>query len=68
MEVVLVVAFSSLARILGECLAIHSPSAFLLLLLFFKVAISSRTLIPLFRLESVQAETTVGERSLTSCV
>ena len=38
-----VVAFSSLARIWGEYSTIHSPPA-----LFFKVKISSRTLIPLF--------------------
>ena len=45
-----VVAFSSLARILEECSTNHSPPAlFLLLLLFFRVEISSRKLIPLFR-------------------
>ena len=41
----LVMAFSSLARILGECSTIHSPPA-LFFFLFFKVEISSRTLIP----------------------
>ena len=40
-----VVAFSSLARIWGECWTIHSPPAFF----SFKVEISSRTLILLFR-------------------
>ena len=37
--------FASLARILGEGSAIHSPPAFFLL---FEVEISSLTLIPLF--------------------
>ena len=40
-----VVAFSSRARFSGECSTIHSPNA----LFFFKVEISSRTLISLFR-------------------
>ena len=40
-----VVAFSSLVRILGECLTIHCLPA---LFFFFKVEISSCTLIPLF--------------------
>ena len=39
----LVLAFSLLARIWGECSTIHSLPAF-----FFKAEISSRTLIPLF--------------------
>ena len=47
--VVVVVAFSSLTRILGECSTIH----FLPALFFFKLEISSRTLIPLFRPGSV---------------
>ena len=48
-EVILpAVAFSSLVRILGECLTVHSMSV-----LFFKMEISSRTLIPLFRPWSV---------------
>ena len=73
----MVVAFSSLARIWGECSTIHYPLAVLLLLLFvcflfFKVEISSGTLIPLFgqNLSNVaqRAETTVAECSLTSCV
>ena len=37
------VAFSSFARVLEECLTIHSPPA-----LFFKVEISPHTLIALF--------------------
>ena len=43
--VVVVVAFSSRARILGECSTNHSPPALFFLL---KVGISLRTLIPLF--------------------
>ena len=42
--------FSSIARILGECSAIHSPPA-----LFLKKWISSRTLIPPFRPGSVHS-------------
>ena len=49
---VAVVAFSSLARILGECSAIHfSPVCFFVFFLFcfcFEVEISSPELIPLF--------------------
>ena len=45
-------AFSSLAKILEECSIIHSPPA---LFFFFKVEISSRTLIPLFRPRSVRS-------------
>ena len=41
----------SLARILGECSTIHSPPA----LFWFKVEISSRTLIPLSRPASVNS-------------
>ena len=52
-------AFSSLARILGECSTVHSPPA----LLCFKVEISSRTLIPLFRSESVNG----GSASSDDC-
>ena len=64
-------AFSSPERILGDCSTIHSPPA--IFCLFVEVAISSRTLIPLFRPGSVhtvaqRAETTVAECSLTSCV
>ena len=47
-----VVAFSRLARIWGDCLTIHSLPAFFF---FFKVEISSRTLIPLFRPESAHS-------------
>ena len=47
---VVVVAFSSLPRILGECSTIHSPFAFFL---SFQVEISSRALNPLFRPRSV---------------
>ena len=52
-----VVAFSSLARILGECLTIHSLHVPLLLsfFLFFKVEISLRTLNPLFVPRSVHS-------------
>ena len=49
-----VVAFSSLARILGECLTIQFPTALFFLLFFlffFEVEISSRTLILLFNTE-----------------
>ena len=46
-----VVALSSLARILGECSTFHSLPA----LTFFKVEISSRTLIPLFMPGSVNS-------------
>ena len=44
--------FSSLARISGECSTIHSP---LSLFFFFEVEISSRTLIPLFMPGSVHS-------------
>ena len=43
-----VVAFPSLARILGECSVIHSLPA-LFVFVFVEVKISSRTLIPLSR-------------------
>ena len=42
---VVVAAFSSHARVSGECSTIHSPPA----LFFFLKEISSRTLFPLFR-------------------
>ena len=58
MVVVVVVAFSSRARILGEYSTNYSPST-----LFFKVEISSRTLIPLFRPGSVHG----GSASLDDC-
>ena len=65
--VAVVVAFSSLARILGECSTMNSPPA-----PFFKVEISSRTLISLFRpgpsTVTQRAETTVIECSLASYV
>ena len=68
--VVVVVAFSSRARILGECSKIHFPPA--AFFFFFEVEISSRTLIPLFGQDQStvgqRAETTVAECSLTSCV
>ena len=51
----LVVAFSSLARILGECAAIHSPPALFSSSSFFLMEISSRTLIPLFMPRSVHS-------------
>ena len=49
-----VVAFSSRAKILRECSTIHSPPA-LFFVVLFKVEISSRKLIPLFRLGSVHS-------------
>ena len=60
-KLVVVVAFSSRARILGECLTIHSLSA--LFLLLFKVEISLCTLIPLFTLGLVHS----GSVSLDNC-
>ena len=48
--ILMVVAFSSLARILGECSTTHLPPA-----LFFEVEISSHTLISLFRPGSVHS-------------
>ena len=51
--VVVVVAFSSLARIWGECLINHSLPV--LFFFFFKVEISSCTLIPLFRPGSIHS-------------
>ena len=50
--VVVVVAFSSLAKILGECSTTESPSA---LFFFFEVEISSRTLVILFMPGSVHS-------------
>ena len=50
-----VVAFSSLARILGECSTFFLRLGFFLLFFFFKVEISSHTLIPLFRPGSVHS-------------
>ena len=67
---VVVVAFSSRARILGECSTIYSPTA--LFFFLFKVEISSRKLIPLFRPDqstlAQRDETTVTDCSLASCV
>ena len=51
------VAFFSLARILGECSNIHS----LPVLCFFKVEIRSHTLIPLFMPESVHSGLASGD-------
>ena len=66
-----VVAFSSRARILGECSATHSPPA-LFFFFFFKVEISSRTLISSLGQDqstvAQRADTAVTECSLTSCV
>ena len=46
---VLVVASSWLARILGDCLTIHSPPAlFVVVVVVYEVEISSRILIPIF--------------------
>ena len=48
----MVVAFSSLVMIFGECLTIHSPLFFLF---FFLMEISFSTLIPLFMQGSVHS-------------
>ena len=75
----MVVAFSSLARILGELSTIHFPLAlffffsfflfFSFFFFFFEVEISSRTVIQLFWPESVHSgSVTVAEFSLTGCV
>ena len=65
------IAFSSLARIWGECLAIHFPTC-AFFFFFFEVEISSRTLIPPSGQDqstvAQRVKTTVDERSLTSCV
>ena len=58
----MVIAFSSCARILGECLTIHSYLHFFSCFCF-KVEISSHTLIPLFRPESVH----IGLASWDDC-
>ena len=49
-KLVVEVAFSSLARTLGECSTIHSPPE---LFYYFKLDINSRTLIPPFSPGSV---------------
>ena len=56
-----VVAFSSSARIWGECSTIHSLPALFVLFCFVEVEISSRTLIPLFRPGSVHSGLASGE-------
>ena len=65
-----VVAFSSLARIWGECSTTHSPPA--LFFPFFLVEISLRALIPLSTpgqsTLAQRAEMTVAECSLINCV
>ena len=63
---VVVVAFSLCARIWGECSTIHSPPA----LFFSKVEISLCTLTLYARISPLaqQAEMTVTECSLMSCV
>ena len=60
--------FSSLAKILGECSSIHSPTAILIFLHLCtpppqEMEISSRTLIPLFMPGSVHS----GPASLDDC-
>ena len=59
MVVVVVVALSSLARILGECSTTHPPPPFapppFFFCFFFEAEISSRMLIPLFMSESVHS-------------
>ena len=62
--VVVVVAFSSFARILGDCSTIHSLPALLsvsFLLLFLKEDIRSRTLISLFTPESLHSGCSGGK-------
>ena len=54
--IVVVVAFTSFARILGECLTTHSlPALHLFFFFFFEVEFSSRTLFPLFMPGSVHS-------------
>ena len=53
--VMVVVALSSLARILGECLTLHAPPALFFFSSFFKVEISWLSLIPLFMPGSVHS-------------
>ena len=64
----LLLAFSLRARILGECLTIHSPPALFLFgvgfFFFLIVEISLHTLIPLFRPGSVHS----GSMSWDDCV
>ena len=62
MSTVVVVASSSLARILGECLTMYSPPV-PFFFFFFKVEISSFTLIPLLRPGSVHS----GSASWHNC-
>ena len=50
-QLIMIVAFSSLARISGECPTIHSPPV----PFFLKVEISSHTLILLFMAGSVHS-------------
>ena len=57
----MVVLFSSLARILWECLTIHYSSV--IFFFFFEVEISSSTLIPLFMPRSVHS----GSASWDDC-
>ena len=59
--VVVVVAFSARAILLGECSTVHSPPAFFFF--FFKVDISLHKLIPLFRPGSVHS----GSASRDDC-
>ena len=50
-----VVAFSFLARMLGECLTVHSQPVLFFFFFFFNVGVSSRALIPLFIPRSVHS-------------
>ena len=59
---VVVAAFSSLARMFGRMFG-HSFPACAFFFLFFLVEISSRTLIPLFTLESVYS----GSANIDDC-
>ena len=54
-----VVAFSSLERIWGECSTVHFPPA-LFFFFFFNVEINLRTLIPILRPESVHSGSASG--------
>ena len=67
-----VVAFSSLARTLGQCSTIQSPLALFFSFFVVEVEINSRALMPLFSQDqstvAQRAEATAAKYSLTSCV
>ena len=56
---IVLVAFSSLAKNMGECLTIRSPPGLFFFFFGGGVEISSRTLIPLFRPGSVHSGSTI---------